>query len=182
MEQECIAYPDHPWLQPILDHAHSSTFIKQVNSSMVPLFSYLMPNDVQQSLMDNYPKASPQFLGVDSNGDLQVSAHCQSDNVKMLINLTKDDPHPPCPLHILSLGSQPTGQRVAYSTHPIPPLSFFPFCPFCSMLNMVCQSGRSHPPRLCYPGIVGCVDWLSIVVVLGANCRCSCSMVHHRGM
>ena len=54
-----------------------------------------MPDDVQQVLMVNYSKGSPRFLGIDSNGDLQVSAQCQPSEVKMLINLTEDDPQPP---------------------------------------------------------------------------------------
>ena len=62
-----------------------------------------MPNDVQQTLMINYPKASPQFLGMDFNEDLQVLVHCQSDNMKMLINLTKDDPQPPPPPPVPSI-------------------------------------------------------------------------------
>ena len=93
--QECTAHPDHPWLQPVLDHAHSPPFVKHVDSSMVPLYSHSMPDDVQQVLMVNYSKGSPRFLGIDSNGDLQVSAQCRPSEVKMLINLTEDDPQPP---------------------------------------------------------------------------------------
>ena len=29
--QECTAHPDHPWLQPILDHAHSPTFMSRID-------------------------------------------------------------------------------------------------------------------------------------------------------
>ena len=77
--EESIAHPDHMWLQPVIDHEHAPPFICQINSSMVPIFSHAMPNDVQR---------------VDSNGDLHVSAQCLSDLVMMFINLTKNDPHP----------------------------------------------------------------------------------------
>ena len=93
--EESIAHPSHPWLQPIIDHRHSPVFIHRIDSSMAPLFSHTMPDDVQQVLMVGYPKVSPRYLGVDSNGDLRVSAQCPSEFVKMLINLTEDDPQPP---------------------------------------------------------------------------------------
>ena len=93
--EESIAHPSHTWLQPIIDHRLSPTFIHCINSSMVPIFSHAMPDNMQQVLMVNHSKASPWFLGVDSNGDLHVSAQCLSEYVKMLINLTEDDPQPP---------------------------------------------------------------------------------------
>ena len=101
--EESTAHPSHPWLQPIIDHRHSPVFISRIDSSMAPMFSYAMPDDVQQVLTVGYPKASPRYLGVDSNGDLRVSAQCPSEFVKMLINLTEDDPQPPPILSIFCL-------------------------------------------------------------------------------
>ena len=93
--EESTAHPNHPWLQPIIDHKHSPVFIHRIDSSMAPIYSHAMPDDVQQVLAVGYPKASPRYLGVDSNGDLRVSAQCPSDLVCMFINFTEDDPQPP---------------------------------------------------------------------------------------
>ena len=95
MVEESKSHPNHQWLQPILDHRHSPAFIKRIDSSMVPLYSYAMPDDVQQIMAVAYPKASPRYLGVDFNGDLRVSAQCSSEFVTMFITLTESDPQPP---------------------------------------------------------------------------------------
>ena len=93
--EESTAHPDHPWLMPIIEHRHTPIFIHRIDSSMAPLYSHAMPNDMQQVAVVSYPKVSPRYLGVDSNGDLRVSAQCPSEYVKILINLTEDDPQPP---------------------------------------------------------------------------------------
>ena len=93
--EESKAHPDHPWLTPIIEHRHSPVFIQRIDSSMAPVWSHAMPDDVQQVAAVSYPKASPRYLGVDSNGDLRVSAQCPSEHVTILINLTEDDPQPP---------------------------------------------------------------------------------------
>ena len=59
--EESTAHPSHPWLQPIIDHRHSPVFICCINSSMAPMFSHAMPDDVQQVLTVGYPKASPSI-------------------------------------------------------------------------------------------------------------------------
>ena len=59
---------------------------------MAPLYSHAMPDDIQQVIAISYPKASPPYQGMDSNGDLWVSAQCPSEYVKLLINLIEDNP------------------------------------------------------------------------------------------
>ena len=93
--EESTAHPDHPWLKPIIEHRYSPIFIRCIDSSMAPLYSHAMPDDVQQVAVVSYLKASPWYLGVDSNGDLWVSVQCLSEYVEILINLTEDDPQPP---------------------------------------------------------------------------------------
>ena len=93
--EESIAHPDHTWLQPVIDHKHAPPFIRRIDSSMVPIFSHAMPDDVQQTVVIGYPKVSPRYVGVDSNGDLRISAQCPSEIVVMFINLTENDIQPP---------------------------------------------------------------------------------------
>ena len=68
--EESTAHPNHQWLQPIIDHRHSPVFICHIDSSMAPIYSHAMPDDVQQVLTVAYLKALPRYLGVDSNSDL----------------------------------------------------------------------------------------------------------------
>ena len=132
--EESTAHPNHPWLMPIIDFKHSPTFIRHIDSSMAPLFSHAMPDDVQQVVAVSYPKVSPRYLGVDSNGDLRVSAQCPSEYVQLLINLTEDDPQPPpYPIYLPSLGTLPSRHKALPSpTPPASPPFFLPPRPFCS--------------------------------------------------
>ena len=125
--EESTAHPDHPWLMPIIEHRHSPIFIQCIDSSMAPIYSHAMPNDVQQVAAVSYPKASPQYLGVDSNGDLRVSVQCLSEYVKILINLTEDDPQPPLsPLSSVSRGCPLADGGLSAHSHPTLLLSLSP--------------------------------------------------------
>lgn len=154
MVEESKSHPNHQWLQPILDHRHSPAFIKRIDSSMVPLYSYAMPDNVQQIMAVAYPKASPRYLGVDFNGDLRVSAQCSSEFVTMFITLTESDPQPPpCPLNLPPLGSRSRGHRyLAYKPpHPYssyttsPPVVHSASCAFAGVEEstpLACASQR----------------------------------------
>ena len=152
--EESTAHPSHPWLQPIIDHRHSPVFIRRIDSSMTPTFSHAMPDDVQQVLTVGYPKASPRYLGVDSNGDLHISAQCPSEFVKMLINLTEDDPQPPL-FHRSS-----TSRGVHWKPESLlllptpPPLCFIPLAPseVCSALCVLTRVA-AVTPLACAPQI-----------------------------
>ena len=125
--EESTAHPDHPWLTPIIEHRHSPIFIQCIDSSMAPIYSHAMPNDVQQVAAVSYPKASPRYLSVDSNGDLRVSVQCLSEYVKILINLTEDDPQPPLsPLSSVSRGRPLADGGLSAHSHPTLLLSLSP--------------------------------------------------------
>ena len=121
--EESTAHPDHLWLTPIIDHRYSPTFVRHIDSSMVPIYSHAMPDDIQQVIAVSYPKAFPRYLGVDSNSDLQVSAQCPSEYVRLLINLTEDDPvttvtsHPSLvtPTHVYLQSTHPRSSQSIYS-------------------------------------------------------------------
>ncbi|KIM55474.1 hypothetical protein SCLCIDRAFT_30334 [Scleroderma citrinum Foug A] len=93
--QEGVAHPSHGWLQPILDHDQCSAFLKHVDSSMVPIPSYTLPDDVPQSVIATYTKGSLRHLGLDSNGDLCVAATGISDKVVVFLALPSGVPLPP---------------------------------------------------------------------------------------
>ncbi|KIM60147.1 hypothetical protein SCLCIDRAFT_26787 [Scleroderma citrinum Foug A] len=51
MAQECTAHHEHCWLQPILDSIYCPALFHHIDSSMVPIYTFAMPNDVQCILM-----------------------------------------------------------------------------------------------------------------------------------
>ena len=72
-----MAHPDHPWLQAVLDHPQCPHFVRSIDSSMSPFFikdGGSIPEDVQQVVQLMSPTRSTTcYVGVDSNGDLQVA-------------------------------------------------------------------------------------------------------------
>ena len=98
--QERTSHPQHTWIQPILDHLHCPAFFLHVDSSMVPIHSHTMPEDIHQTIMVMYPKESPRQLGFDSNGDLCVAGSGPGQNVVVWISA---DETFPLSLPILSL-------------------------------------------------------------------------------
>ena len=93
--QERTSHPQHTWIQPILDHLHCPAFFLHVDSSMVPIHSHALPDDVQQSIMVMYPKESPRQLGFDSNGNLCVAGSGPGGNVIVCISVDETFPLPP---------------------------------------------------------------------------------------
>ena len=72
-----MAHPDHPWLLAVLDHTQCPPFIKSVDSSMLPFFvkgSASGSEDVQQVVqLLLSTRTNSCYIGIDSNGDLQVA-------------------------------------------------------------------------------------------------------------
>ena len=72
-----MAHPDHPWLQEVLDHAQCPPFIRSIDSSMSPYFvtgGGNMPEDMHQVVqLLSLTRTKPCYIGIDSNGDLQVA-------------------------------------------------------------------------------------------------------------
>ncbi|KIM50867.1 hypothetical protein SCLCIDRAFT_33931 [Scleroderma citrinum Foug A] len=93
--QEKTSHPQHTWIQPILDHPHCLAFFHHVDSSMVPIHSHAMPEDIHQTVMVMYPKESPRQLGFDSNGDLCVAGSGPGQNVVVCISADETFPLPP---------------------------------------------------------------------------------------
>ncbi|KIM55470.1 hypothetical protein SCLCIDRAFT_30329 [Scleroderma citrinum Foug A] len=93
--QESMSHPQHSWLQPILDNEHCPPLFKHIDSSMIPIYSHSIPDDVQAVLNVQYPKESPRFLGFDSNGDLRVSAQAPHELIQLVLWATPQWPIPP---------------------------------------------------------------------------------------
>ena len=101
-----MAHPDHPWLQVVLDHASCPPFIRSIDSSMSPFFvtgGGSVPEDVQQvvQLLSSTGPTS-YYIGVDSNGDLQVARKAPAAIVHSALAMPRDwritthpDPPPP---------------------------------------------------------------------------------------
>jgi len=83
--QECTAHPEHQWLQVILDYPRCPTFLRHVDSSMVPLYSHALPDDVKRVVSIWYSQGAPRYIGFDSNGDLCVAEVTPQDVVEMMI-------------------------------------------------------------------------------------------------
>ena len=83
--RSCTAHPDHPWLQQVLDHKHCPPFIKSVDSGMAPRLRYTIPEDVQQVLQVQSSTFPPVYVGIDSNGDLQVAREADGNLVTISI-------------------------------------------------------------------------------------------------
>ena len=82
--------PDHPWLQPILSHKHCPPFLVSVDSSMAPTLSYVIPEDVQQVLQVQCKGHPPMYIGINSNGDLQVAGKADGDLITMSLAMPSD--------------------------------------------------------------------------------------------
>ena len=95
--QEGVAHPGHHWLQPILDHAQCPPFIKHIDSSMVPTYSFDLPEETQQVLQIIYSADMPRFAGFDSNGNLFVAIRSSPELVVAAIVVPPGAPFPPAP-------------------------------------------------------------------------------------
>ena len=97
MMQECTSYPQHCWLQPILDHPSCLVLFHHIDSSMVPIYVFAMPDDVQHVLMVYTNVRGPRYLGFNSNGDLYVAGHASAELIITLINMPDNTSisHPP---------------------------------------------------------------------------------------
>ena len=93
--QESTSHPQHSLLQLILNNECYPPLFKHIDSSMVPIYSHSIPNDVQAVLNVQYPKGSPRFMGFDSNGDLWVSAQAPHELIQMVLWATPQWPLPP---------------------------------------------------------------------------------------
>ena len=64
---------------------------------MVPSFAHAMLDDVQQALEVRYPANSSRYFGIDSNGDLVVSAVCPPELIHLAIQAPPElgYPNPP---------------------------------------------------------------------------------------
>ena len=83
-------HPDYQWLQPILDHKHCPPFLVSVDSSMAPSLCYAIPEDVQQVLQVQCKGHPPMYVGIDSNGDLQVAGKADGDLITLSIVMPSD--------------------------------------------------------------------------------------------
>ena len=119
--QEGTAHPSHSWLQPILDHPQCPAFIQHVDSSMVPILSYALPDDVPQSVIVTYTKGSPRHLGLDSNGDLCVAATGNSERVVIFLAAPPGAPFPRPSPHSWSSSRVLFPLPLPYSINPVRP-------------------------------------------------------------
>ena len=78
------------WLQPVLDHKHCPSFLTTVDLFMVPTIRYAIPEDVQQVLQVHSSGNPPMYIGIDSNGDLQVAGKADGDLITMSVVMPSD--------------------------------------------------------------------------------------------
>ena len=57
---------------------------------MAPTLSYAIPEDVQQVLQVQYKGHPPMYIGIDSNGDLQVAGKADGDLITMSLAMPSD--------------------------------------------------------------------------------------------
>ena len=96
MVQEGIAHPDHRWLQAVIDNHYCPPTFHHINSSMVPSYPLVIPEDVQQVLQVIY-EADVRFVGFDSNGDLCVAVQSPAELIIAAIVIQAGAPLPPPP-------------------------------------------------------------------------------------
>ena len=89
-----MAHPDHPWLQAVLDHANCPPFIRSINSSMSPFFvtgGGSVPEDVQQVVqLLSLTGPTSCYIGIDSNGNLQVARKAPAAIVHSALAMPRD--------------------------------------------------------------------------------------------
>ena len=95
---DSLAHPQHSWLQPLLDNKHCPLSIHHsVDSSMVPFYPLSMPEDMQLVVQAIFSADAPRFVGLDSNGDLQVAIQAPSELVVSAIVMLEGAQLPPPP-------------------------------------------------------------------------------------
>ena len=97
MTQERTSHPQHHWLQLILDHLSCPALFHHIDSSMVPIYIFAMPDDVQHVLMVYTNMRGCRYLGFNSNRDLYVAGHAPAKLIIMSINAPDNTSisHPP---------------------------------------------------------------------------------------
>ena len=88
-----MAHPDHLWLQKVLDHAQCPPFVRSIDSSM-PLHFITgtgdMPEFMQQVVQLLSPtRTNPCYIGVNSNGDLQVAKRAPAAIIHSALVMSK---------------------------------------------------------------------------------------------
>ena len=103
-----MAHLDHPWLQVVLDHAQCPPFMRSIDSSMSPCFitgGGSMPKDVQQVIqLLSLTRTTLCYIGVDSNGDLQVAKRAPVEIIHSVIAMPRNwhvTTHPDPPLLLI---------------------------------------------------------------------------------
>lgn len=96
-----MAHPDHPWLQAVLDHKQCPPFIKSIDSSMSPIFvrgGGSVSEDVQQVVqLLSLTRTKSSYIGIDTNGDLQVATKVPASIVHSAIAMPSDWHITTCP-------------------------------------------------------------------------------------
>lgn len=95
--QEGIAHPHHRWLQAILDHQHYPPPFCSINSSMAPFYPFDIPEDVQHVLEVIFTSDMPQFVGFDSNGNLQITIQALCELIVTTLVMPEGTITPPAP-------------------------------------------------------------------------------------
>ena len=77
--------PAHPGPQ-----ALPPPFVRSINSAMAPHLCYAIPNNVQQVLQVQSKSFPPVYIGIDSNGDLQVAREADGDLITVSSAMPSD--------------------------------------------------------------------------------------------
>jgi len=93
MVQEGIA---HRWLQAVINNQYCPPTFRHIDSSMVPSYPLVIPEDVQQVLQVIY-EADVRFVGFNSNGDLCVAIWSPAELIITAIVIRAGAPLPPPP-------------------------------------------------------------------------------------
>ena len=117
-----MAHPDHPWLQTVLDHTQCPSFIRSMDSSMSPYFvtgGGNMPKNVQQVVqLLSSTRNTSLYIGIDSNGDLQVAKKAPAVIVHSQLSCPGTGTLSPAlipPFLIVSLRDDPTHSHSVHS-------------------------------------------------------------------
>ncbi|KAI6150894.1 hypothetical protein BKA82DRAFT_18725 [Pisolithus tinctorius] len=83
--QECTAHPDRTWLQPILDNEFCPVFLCHTDSSMVPIYTRSLPEDMYWVVSVMFERWGSVHVGSDSNGDLIMLEEAPSGAVVAMV-------------------------------------------------------------------------------------------------
>ncbi|KAL4063279.1 hypothetical protein V8B97DRAFT_1844675, partial [Scleroderma yunnanense] len=57
----------------VLDDPYCPAFIKYIDSSMIPISTFSLPDNISQSTLVKFPDGAKRSLGLDLNSDLYVA-------------------------------------------------------------------------------------------------------------